>query len=193
VKIPGTLLLAAWLAMPLPAQQFKFNLEHLESRASDTVDVSLDGNLLKLAAKFLDSKDPEEANVKKVITGIAGIYVKSLQFKSEGIWSKADLDGIRNQLRPPEWSRIVGVKSAEEGETADVFVRSENAKITGVAIIASGPKELTVVNIVGPVDLDSLADLSGHFNLPKLEMPQSKPKKQGTGRVIRQSTTVANL
>jgi len=37
---------------------------------------------------------------------------------------------------------------------------------------------LTVVNIVGPVDLDALADLSGHFNIPKLEKPQAKPKKQ---------------
>jgi hypothetical protein len=47
--------------------------------------------------------------------------------------------------------------------------------VTGVAIIATEPRQFTVVNIAGPVDLDSLADLSGHFNLPKLE---AAPKKK---------------
>jgi len=179
----GALLLALCLAMPLPAQQFKFNLEHLESKASDTVDVSLNGATLQFAAKFLDGKDPDEAKVRKLISGIAGIYVKSLQFKSEGVWSQADLENVRNQLKAPEWSRIVGVKSAEDGETADVFVCTENQKITGLAIIAADPKSLTVVNIVGAVDLDSLADLSGHFGLPKLEsVPGVRSKKQEKGK-----------
>jgi hypothetical protein len=179
MKSVGVPLLVAWLAMPLPAQQFKFNLEHLESKASDTVDVSLNGSTLQFAAKFLDGKDPDEAKVKKLISGLAGIYVKSLQFKSEGAFSQADLDSVRSQLREPEWSRIVGIKSAGEGETADVYLRNENKKITGVAIIAAEPRQLTVVNIVGPVDLDSLADLSGHFGVPKLETaPQARPRKQ---------------
>jgi hypothetical protein len=178
MRTVGVLLLVGWLAMPLPAQQFKFNLEHLEAKAADSVDVSLNGSLLQLAARFLDGKDPDEAQVKKLISGISGIYVKSLTFKNEGVWSKADLDSVRNQLREPEWSRIVGVKSAEDGETVDVFVRNENKKVTGLAVIAAAPKELTVVNIVGPVDLDALADLSGHFNIPKLETQPVRPKKQ---------------
>jgi len=179
MRTGGVLLLVGSLAMPLPAQQFKFNLEHLESKAADSVDVSLSGSMLKFAAKFLDGSDPDEAQVKKLISGIDGIYVKSFTFKNEGAWSKADLDRVRNQLREPEWSRIVGVKSAEDGETVDVYVRNENKKITGVAILAAEPKELTVVNIVGLVDLDSLSDLSGHFNIPKLEKPTpARPKKQ---------------
>jgi hypothetical protein len=179
MKTFGVLLLAGCLSRPLPAQQFKFNLEHLEAKASDTVDVSLNGSTLQFAAKWLDSKDPDEAKVKKLIAGLEGIYVKSLQFKNEGAWSKADLDSVRNQLHEPEWSRIVGIKSAEDGETADVYVRTDNKKINGVAIIAADPKSLTVVNIVGPVDMDSLADLSGHFGLPKLEQTSpGRPKKQ---------------
>ncbi len=49
-----------------------------------------------------------------------------------------------------------------------MYVRNENKKVTGVAIIAAEPKELTVVNIVGPVDLDSIAELSGHLGIPKI-------------------------
>jgi hypothetical protein len=157
------------VALPLVAQQFEFHLDHLAAKASDTVDISLNGPTLQFAAKFLDGSDPDEARVKKLIASIDGIYIKNFEFKSEGAYSPGDLDNVRNQLKAPEWSRIVGVKSAEDGETAEVYVRTENKKITGVAILAAEPKELTVVNIVGPVDLDSLAELSGHFGLPKLK------------------------
>ena len=172
MKRSATLLLASWLALPLPAQQFKFNLEHLESKASNTIDLSLNGSTLQFAAKFLDGKDPDEAKVKKLIAGLDGIYIKAFEFKKEGAWTQADLDQVRNQLRPPDWSRIVGFKSAEEGESAEVYVRNENKKVTGVAILAGESTGLTVVNIVGAVDLDSLAELSGHFGVPKL---QTKP------------------
>ncbi len=170
MKPIASLLLAACLAVPLPAQQFKFNLEHLESKASNTVDLSLNGATLQFAARFLDSKDADEARVKKLIASLDGIYIKAFEFKKPGAYTPADLDQVRNQLRAPEWSRIVGFKSAEEGENAEVYVRSEDKKITGVAILAAEATGLTVVNIVGPVDLDSLAELSGALpGLPKLE------------------------
>ncbi len=161
------------IAALLGAQQLQFNLDHLAPKASNVVDVQLGKDLLQFAARFLDGKDdPEEAQVKKLLAGITGIYVKSFQFKTEGVWSKADLEGLRNQLRGPQWARIVGVTSTEDGENAEVFVRSENQKMTGLAILASQPKELTVVNIVGSVDLNSLADLGGHFGIPKVDSPK---------------------
>ena len=173
-----TLLLVFAAAGPAVAQQFKFNLDRLEGKASNTLDLSLNGSTLQFAAKFLDSKDPDEAAVKKLIASIEGIYIKCYEFKKEGEWTQSDLDGVRAQVRPPEWSRIVGFKSAEEGETAEVFIRGQNNKVTGVAIVATGAKSFTVVNIAGPVDMDSLVDLSGHFGLPKLEAtPGTRSKK----------------
>ncbi len=163
------LLLAGWLALPLAAQQFKFNLDRLEAKASNAVDISLTGPILQFAARFLDGKDPDEAKVKKLIAGLEGIYVKAFEFKNAGAWTPADLEQVRNQLRAPEWSRIVGFKSAEEGESAEVYVRNEKNKVSGVAILAAEATSLTVVNIVGPVDLDLLADLSGNLGIPKLE------------------------
>jgi len=164
------------MALPLVAQQFQFHLDHLAGKASNTVDLSLNAPTLQFAAKFLDGDDPDEAKVKKLIASIDGIYIKSFEFKNEGAYSPADLDNVRNQLKAPEWSRMVGVKSTEDGETAEVYVRTENKKITGVAVLCAAPKELTVVNIVGPVDLDSLAELSGHFGLPKLK--DTKPTRR---------------
>ena len=171
-----TAALAAALGAVLWAQQFKFNLDHLSAKASDSVDLSLNSSVLQLAAKFLDPKDPDEARVKQLIAGIEGIYIKSFEFNKEGQYSPADLDQIRNQLKAPEWSRIVGVKSVEEGENVEVWMRTVNGKVGGVAILASEPKELTVANLVGTVDLDSLAELGGHFGLPKMESTKGKKK-----------------
>jgi hypothetical protein len=44
--------------------------------------------------------------------------------------------------------------------------------VTGVAILYSQPRELTVVNIIGPIDLEQLAALSGHFGVPKVKLPK---------------------
>ena len=172
------LLLVAVTASPLAAQQFKFDLQGLDAKASDSVDISLNGSTLQFAAKFLDGKDPEEAQVKKLINGLEGIYVKTFSFKNEGAYSAADLEGIRNQLKAPEWSRILRFKSAEDGESAEVYVRRQDKKVGGVAILSEAPKQLIVVNIAGTVDLDSLSGLSGHFGLPKLETVQPGKSKK---------------
>ncbi len=157
------------LAALLWAQQFKFNLDRLAAKASNNVDVSVSGSTLKFAARFLDNSDPDEAKVKKLINGLDGIYVKSFEFKTEHAWSEADLESIRTQLHAPEWERMLGYKSSEDGETDEIYVRTENKKISGVAIIACEAKSVTVVNIAGAIDLDSLAELGGHFGVPKLE------------------------
>ena len=164
-----TLVLGAALTATLWAQQFKFNLDHLASKASDSVDLSLNSSMLQFAGKFFDGKDPDEVKVKKLIGGIAGIYIKSFEFKNEGAYLPADLERVRSQLKAPEWSRIVGIKSSGESENIEVWVRNENGKVSGVAILASEPRQLTVVNLVGNIDLDSLADLGGHFGIPKMK------------------------
>jgi hypothetical protein len=178
VKRAGALLALWAVAVPLPAQQFKFNLDQLAAKASETVDLSLTGPTLQFAAKFLDGQDPDEAKAKKLLSGIEGIYIKSFEFKQDGAWAQSDVDGIRNQLKAPEWSRIVGLKSTEDNETSEVYIRTENKKTTGVAILVVEPREFTVVNIAGPIDLDSLADLSGHFGVPKLKGTPEKQKKE---------------
>jgi len=139
--------------------------------------LNLNSSTLQFAAKFLDADDPDEAQIKKLITGLEGIYVRHFSFKGVNSWTQADLDAIRAQLRPPEWTRIVGVKSEEDGENDEVYLRTIGNKMAGVAIVAAETKALTVVQIAGPIDLDALAALGGHMGVPKLKIPETKPKK----------------
>lgn len=177
MKTTELLVMFSLLAGLAAGQQVKWNYDKLAARASNSVDVALDGATLRLATKFLSSEDGDEAQVKKLVAGLKGIYVKSFEFKNAGEYSAADVDAFRAQVRSPEWDRIVGVHSSEEGENVEVYIRSEQGegkKISGLAIIAAEPKELTLVNIVGPIDLDSLSELGGHFGIPDVQMDKKK-------------------
>ena len=90
---------------------------------------------------------------------------------------ESDLDALRNQLKSPGWSRIVGVKSKKDGENAEVYLKSENGGITGLAVIAAEPKELTVVNIVGSIQPEDLRDLGGRFGIPKVDLGKKEKKE----------------
>jgi hypothetical protein len=166
-------------ALPVLAQEIKLpaSLDRLAAKASETVDVSLDGALLQLAGKFLSSEKADEAKVKNLITGLKGIYVKNFEFDKEGEYTEADVEAIRSQLRAPGWSRIVGVVSKRDGEKAEIYAKPGGDRVGGLVILAAEPKELTIVNIVGTIDLDQLSELGGRFGIPRVEVERKKPAK----------------
>src|SRR5579862_2902158 len=174
MKVAAWLISLGLLAALAPAQEVKWNYDKLAAKASDTVDVSLSGSLLRLATKFLSDDDKDEAKVKKLVGGLKGIYVKNFEFKKAGDYTPADLESFRAPLRGGGWERIVGVHSTEEGETVEVYINNAAKGIGGLAIIATEPKEVTLVNIVGPIDLDSLSELGGHFGIPEVEVEKKK-------------------
>jgi hypothetical protein len=151
------------------------NLDHLAARASETVDVNIDQRLMQLTAKFFNGKDPDEAKVKELISGLKGIYVKSFSFDKPGEYTEADVEAVRSQLRRPGWSRIVGVISKRDRENVEVYLLADGDHIGGLAILSAEPKELTIVNIVGPVDLEKLSRLEGQFGIPDFELERGKP------------------
>jgi hypothetical protein len=152
--------------MPAFSQALKLDsLDKLAALAANTVKVSLEGSTLKLAAGFLSSDDPDQAKVKDLVKGLKGIYVRSYEFSSAQQYSAADVDAIRSQLRGANWKSIVEVHSKND-DNADIYVQEQGDHFTGVAIIAAEPRELTVVNIDGIIDLEGLAKLSGNFGIP---------------------------
>ena len=150
------------------------SLDHLAAKASQSVDVNIDGRLMILAAKALSDQDADEKQIKKLIAGVKGIYVKSFEFDSDGQYTAADVEAIRTQLRGPGWSRLVNVTSKKDG-VVEVYLLLSGDQVGGLAVLSSDDKELTVVNIVGPVDLEKLAKLEGQFGVPELGI-EAKPK-----------------
>jgi hypothetical protein len=152
----------------------------LENKASEVVDVNLNTALLGLAAKFLDDKNPDDAAVKQLVAGLTGIYVRSFTFDGDFDYPKADIDGLRRQLATPGWQRLVEVRSRKEQTHVDVYLSLDGHKVNGLAILASEPREFTIVNIVGSVDLERLHRLEGRFGVPdlRLEGKQAASGKQ---------------
>lgn len=148
-------------------------LDHLAAKASETVDVNMDERLLQMTAKFLSGKDRDEAKVKEIVAGLKGIYVKNFSFDHDGDYTAADVEAIRSQLRGPGWTRFIQVRSRKDGENVEVYVMTVGDQIQSLAIIDFEPRELTVVNIVGPVDIDKLSQLEGQFGIPDLELERS--------------------
>jgi len=166
-------------ALTVRAQDPKIQLttlDHLSTRASETVDVNIDERLIQLAAKLLNEKDEDEAQIKKLVAGLKGIYVKSFEFDSDNQYSSADLESIKSQLREPAWTRLVNVTSKREGNV-EVYVSLVGGNINGLTVLSAEPKELTIVNIIGPVDLEKLARLEGNLGIPNLGIKSSKKNK----------------
>ena len=151
------------------------SLDHLAAKASQSVDVNVDERLMKMAAKVFSDQDPDERKIKKLVEGLKGIYVRSFEFDTSGQYTAADLESIRTQLSGPGWTRMVNVTSKKEGNL-EVYLRFQGDMVNGLAVMHSDEKELTVVNIVGPVDLDKLAQLEGQFGVPELGIESQKPK-----------------
>lgn len=154
------------------------NLEKLAAKAAEVNDVTLDGSLLQLAAKFLDAEgDSESRDIKDMVRNLKGIYVKNFEFDEPNQYSQADVEAIRTQLAAPGWQRIVTSRNKRNNENDEVYLMKEGEKITGVAILVAEARELTVVNIVGPIDFDKLGELGGHFGIPDEINDHPKNKK----------------
>jgi len=164
---------ALWAAPPARAQNPKLdlgNLSKLADKADEVVDVTLDGPTLKFAEKFMQSDESEkdDAEALNIIRNLTGIYVKSFEFDKPDQYSDADVDAIRAQLKAPGWSKMVDVHSKKDHELDEVYIMTDpSGKNLGLAVIAAERDELTVVNIVGPIDMDHLADLQGKLGIPK--------------------------
>jgi len=138
------------------------------------VNVTLDEDKLKFASAFLSTDEPNQSAAKGVVQGLKAINVRVFEFDKPGEVSSSDLDGIRKQLKDPGWSKVIEAK--ERDESVEIYMFGKNKDLTALIIIAAEPKELAVVNIVGPVDLKTLGGLAGKFGIPKDLLDHTTPK-----------------
>lgn len=150
-------------------------LDKLADKASSKTEVTLDGSVLKLAAKFLSGDDPDEVKIKRLVANLKGIYVRTFEFEKEGEYSESDISAVRKQLESG-WSRIVDIRSKKDDDNAEIYLKTGGPD-GGLAIICAGAKELTVVNIVGKIELDELSELGG-MGVPKIDVEKTKPPKK---------------
>jgi hypothetical protein len=160
--------IALTLAVAVPASAQKINLDFpgLADRADEVVDITLDASMLRMAAKFFSGKGADERALRDMVSGLEGIYVRSYEFAKEGEYDRNLVDVIKKQLGP-SWKPLVTVRSKKK-ENVNIYANMRGESITGLVIISAEPREFTVVNINGPIDIDRLAALEGQFGIPEI-------------------------
>ncbi|MEO8661254.1 MAG: DUF4252 domain-containing protein [Bryobacteraceae bacterium] len=163
------LLLTLTLAPLAMGQSLKIppSVEKLGQKASESVDVTLDGLMLKFAQEAVGDHDEE---AKRLMRGLKSIRVRSFEFDNEGEYVAADVETMRSQLNGPGWSKIAQVVSRKDKENVDVFLRIANSQIEGVVVLVAGAKELTIVDIDGQIKPEDVGKLGGRAGIPRLDL-----------------------
>jgi hypothetical protein len=180
LRLAPAVLVLLGITISASAQNAKLQLDQLDAlanRALETVDVKLDEHMMQTTAKLFSGKDPEDVDIKELLKNVKGIYVKSFTFERENEFSPAEIDSVRTQLRSGAWTKVVGVSSKRQSENVEVYLMTVADQISGLALLSINPKELTVVNIVGPINLEKLTQLEGSFGVPDLDLVRPKTKK----------------
>lgn len=176
------LMLMVLASVSVKAQNARLSFERLnglEARATEVVEVNIDGKMLDLAKRvMLKVKDPEAQKVGEAIKGLEGIYVRVYNFEKENEYNMADIDQLRAELQSPGWSKLANVRSKKNNQKVDVFVMFTGEMMSGLAVVISETKSIAVVNVIGPIDIDTLVELSGSWNIPKIDVTKDDTKQE---------------
>ena len=71
-------------------------------------------------------------------------------------YSGADVRAVQAQLLAPGWQAVVSTHDLKQGSDVDIYLLRRGDRTDGVANIAAEPRQLTIVNIVGAIDLAKL-------------------------------------
>jgi hypothetical protein len=177
LAFPG-LALAQTATLPAPSPIEK----DLAARASNVTEVTLGKNMLAFAAKIMNGKDDDDAEARRLIEGLEGIYVREYEFDKEGQFSADEVDQLRKYFETSEWTPIVKERERKNSSSTDVMVKLVNGESQGMFILEAEPRELTIVLILGPIKMDELSKLKGLSGLDALgdvtKIPGVKDKEK---------------
>ena len=146
-------------------------LSALETKARDVVEINVDGKLLDLAKRVTTKiNDKDARTVGQAISGLKGIYVRVYNFAEPNQYDISDIDQIRGELSNPAWQRVANVRSKKNDQKVDIYTMFTGDLMSGAAVVISDTKSVALVNVVGVIDIETLVELSGRLNIPKMEI-----------------------
>jgi len=164
---------AVCLAVPVLATaagpQLKLpSFPDLKEHATESVDLQLGWMPLHLVGWLMNDGDPDSAAVRKTLQGLKSVQIRSFRFSADYAYPQAEVDQLRAQLSSPGWSPLVQVRkrgdeAGRNKENVDIYVALDDKQVKGLVIIACEPREFTIVNIVGTIDLEQIAGLRKTF------------------------------
>ncbi|MEO6390874.1 MAG: DUF4252 domain-containing protein [Pyrinomonadaceae bacterium] len=168
------LLATSWSINAQEAARLRLDgLDKLATNSAHKLSFDLNGRLLQLAIRALssgDANDPKMVKIREAVQGLKGIYARSFEFEADNAYAAADLEDVRTQLRSGTWERLAGIQSKKDGQNIEVFTMFEGDRIGGLTVLATDTRHVSVVNIVGMIDLEKLMTLQGNFGIPNVNI-----------------------
>jgi len=146
-------------------------LDRLAARASEKQEVTLGPDLLMSSGAALIAPGPKAEAAKQILSELKGIYVRSYEFDDDKAYSMDDINAIRKQVSASGWVKVVSNEERDKSgrwELQEIYFFHSGGKINGMLIINAEPREMQVVNIVGPIDFAKVAALAGILGIPNI-------------------------
>jgi hypothetical protein len=140
----------------------------LAKKATEAVDITLDGDMLKSASHLMGGSGGHFANgqdMSSVVNGLKAITVRSFTFDKPDMYSEQEVAGVLAQADAPGWKKVISVH--DKSGHVEIHMRADSED-GGLLIVTEEPKELTIVNIAGKINLDQLRQLQGHMGVPSM-------------------------
>ena len=174
--------LALWLALTASAGAFDngkadVDMPQLKEKAAEVVEVNLEGQTLEQGSRLLAIRDGITGSMKKLLGGLKGIYRRTYRFGFGGGYEPEEVDSIRRDLTQKGWSPMIDVEDRQNNATVSVYLYYQDSQVRGVTVVSADPKEVTVVNIVGDVDLEALAEFGESMGVPSMRLATSEIEK----------------
>ena len=159
----------------------------LADRATHVTEVTLDKNMLAFASKFMDKDkdkdgDKDDQAVKQMIQNLKGVYVRDYEFDKDHSYTAEELEGLRKYIQGTEWSPMVHERTKGAAEGTDIYLKLVDGQVQGLFVLDAEPKELALVLILGPVDMDKIGSLGGNFGIPKDAVKSVKKAQKEAGK-----------
>jgi hypothetical protein len=173
VSLIASLCLAAQ-AERLPAGAVDFGA-FTPSADGEFVEVQIRSNLISMVAKLAEKQEPQVAemlrNIQLVRVNVIGLDDKNrseVQARIKEVRAKLDKDG---------WERIVTAQKKDED--VGVYVKTRgNEAVEGVVVsVLSGTREAVLVNVIGNLKPEQIAELGERFDIDPLKRAGEAIKK----------------
>ena len=173
-KLIVAVLFSSLLALAEQELDLSF-LKGLEAKAKQSTDINLGPEQIQLMMGFSGEGSKELQGLGK---SIERVQVRSFEFDGEGMYSLEDMETLRQKLKSSDFVPLISVKD-RKSFTEIVMRKGPQGGMRGFVILTAEPHEVTVINIVGNLDMQSLSKLTGKFGIPNIQMgPVNKGGKK---------------
>ncbi len=170
-----TLVAAALVATFAPAMaaspelqgQVDFGNLPLPGSGGECVEVRIRSNLIGMAARLVERQEPE---VAQLLRGLKGIHVSVVSLDDKNREEvKNRIAKVRAALDDQGWESVVTARQKQDDIRVFLKTRGEEAVEGVVVTVVEGDKQAVLVNIIGDLRPDKIAEIGERLNIQPLK------------------------